>query len=182
MKNIFKVATILAISLFISCSEDEDARDLGQNGFANNETFYVLNNAFVNDEDVLDSLPAGIAVTLSNVNLADSSAVSNVSKLYFKYSDLNLAPGTLTNISDYYIEVGGKFELNPLDSTFTYTNGTYLLNSSQAGLTATEKNVTINSVDENNVDLTFSFTRSDGQVFSGKYNGVFSDAVITPAD
>jgi hypothetical protein len=180
MKNIFKVASILAISLFISCSEDEDGRDLGKNGFSNNETFYVLNNAFVNDEDALDSLPAGIAVTLSNVNLADSSAVSNVSKLYFKYNDINLAPGEITTISDYYLEVGGKFEFNSIDSTYTYTNGTYLLNSAQPGLTATDKNVTINSVDDNNFNVSFSFIRSDGQVFTGKYNGIFSDAVITP--
>ena len=79
MRNILKVASLLAISLFISCSEEESGRDLGQNGFSHNETFYVLNNAFVTDEDILDSLPAGISVTLSNVNLADSSAVSNVS-------------------------------------------------------------------------------------------------------
>lgn len=180
MKNIFKVAAILAISLFISCSDEETGRDLGQNGFTHNETFYVLNNAFVTDEDPLDSLSAGIGVTLSNVNLADSSAVSNVSKLYFKYEDINLVPGAITNISDYYIEVGGKFEFNTTDSTYVYTNGTYLLNSAQSGLMATEKNVIINSVDENKVDMTFTFTRTDGQVFTGKYNGILSDANVTP--
>lgn len=180
MKNIFKVTSIFAISLFISCSEDESNRDLGLNGLKHNETFYVLNNAFVTDEDVLDSLPGGISVTLSNVNLADSSAVSNVSKLHFKYTDINLTAGAITTLSDYYIEVGGKFEYNSTDSTFVYTNGTYLLNSSQPGLTATEKNVTINSVTENNVDMTFSFTRTDGQIFSGKYTGVFSDANVNP--
>ncbi|RRJ90707.1 hypothetical protein [Flavobacterium macacae] len=180
MRNILKVASLLAFSLFISCSEEESGRDLGQNGFSHNETFYVLNNAFVTDEDILDSLPAGISVTLSNVNLADSSAVSNVSKLYFKYSDINLTAGTIATISDYYIEVGGKFEFNALDSTYVYTNGTYLLNSSQSGLTATEKNVTINSVTENNVDMTFSFTRTDGQIFSGKYSGIFSDSNVNP--
>ena len=180
MKNIFKVAAILAISLFISCSDEETGRDLGQNGFTHNQTFHVLNNAFVTDEDVLDSLPAGIAVTLSNVNLGDSSAVSNVSKLHFKYNDINLAPGTITNISDYYIEVGGKFEFNAVDSIYTYTNGTYLLNSAQTGLTATEKNVIINSVNDNRVDMTFSFTRTDGQVITGKYQGVFSDTNVNP--
>lgn len=179
MRKIFKVASILAISLFFSCSEDEDVRNLGQNGFTHGENFYVLNNAFVTDEDFLDSLPAGINVTLSNVNLGDSSAVSNVSKLYFKYSDINLAPGTVTTISDYYLEVGGKFEFNAVDSIYNYTNGTYLLNS-QTELVATEKNVTINSVNENKVDITFSFTRNDGQVFNGNYVGVFSDANVTP--
>ena len=180
MKNIFKVASILAISLFISCSDEETGRDLGQNGFTHNEAFYVLNNAFVTDEDALDSLPAGITVTLSNVNLSDSSAVSNVSKLYFKYNDINLAPGESTTISDYYIETGGKFEFNATDSLYTYTSGTYLLNSAQTGLNATEKNVIINAVDDNRVDMTFSFTRADGQVFSGKYQGVFSDSNVNP--
>ena len=180
MKNIFKAASILALSLFISCSDDEGNRVLGQNGFTNNDTFYVLNNAFVHDEDALDSLPAGIKITLSNVNLADSSAVSNVSKLYFKYSDINLAPGAITTISDYYLEVGGKFELNTVDSTYTYTSGTYLLDSSQSSLTATDKSVTINSVDDNTFNVTFSFTRSDGQIFAGKYSGIFSDALVNP--
>jgi len=50
-----------------------------------------------------------------------------------------------------------------------------LLKSSEAGLNATEKTVTINSVSENKIDLTFQFTRTDGQTFSGKYNGLFTD-------
>ncbi|HEU4497596.1 MAG TPA: hypothetical protein VFR70_11140 [Flavobacterium sp.] len=180
MKNIFKAASILGLLLFISCSEDEKGRDLGQNGFMNDETFYVLNSAFVNDQNTANQLPSPISVTLSNVNLADSSAVSNIARLYFKFNGVALAPGTVATISDYYLQIQGSFQPVAGTANFTYVNGTYLLNSAQPQLEAAQKTVTINSVAANRVDLTFEFTRNDGKVFSGKYSGTFSDAVVAP--
>ncbi|MCY1482324.1 hypothetical protein D3C87_62640 [compost metagenome] len=178
MRNIIKVVPFLAVFLFLSCSDD-DGRTLGENGFTFNGAFHVLNNAFVTDDNIVDENPSTISIVLSNVNLSDSTAVSNISKVYFDFNGVNLEPGTLTDIPNYSIETGGAFVQNAEDEDFTYTNGTFLLKSSDPGLTATEKTVTINSVTETKVDLTFSFTRADGQTFTGKYNGLFTDLSST---
>lgn len=178
MRNIIKVIPFLAFFLFLSCSDD-DGRGLGENGFTFNGAFHVLNNAFVTDENVVDENPSTISIALSNVNLSDSTAVSNITKVYFDFNGINLEPGTITDIPNYSIETGGAFVQNPDDEDYTYTNGTFLLKSSDPGLTATEKTVTVNSVTENRVDLTFLFTRADGQTFTGTYNGLFTDLSST---
>lgn len=175
MRNILKVASLLAISLFISCSEEEAGRDLGQNGFSHNETFYVLNNAFFNDENVVDETPSNLSITLSNVNLTSANAIANVSKVYFDFEGIALEEGTYTNITNYSIETGGSF-----DSEGDYTDGSFLLNSAHSSLSSTSSTVVINSIDEDKINLTFTFTRNDGQVFSGKYVGLLSDVTVSP--
>lgn len=170
MKNIFRVALILAISLFISCSEDETGRDLGQNGFSHGDTFYVLNNGFFNDENVLDETPSNLSIILSNVNLVSANAISNVSIVYFDFDGVTLQPGTYSNLNDYSIDTGGSF-----NAEGDYIEGNFLLDSTQSSLSATSSTVTINSIDDNKIDLTFTFTRNDGQIFSGKYVGLITD-------
>lgn len=173
-RTIIKIFPLLAVFLLLSCSDD-DGRKLGENGFSFNGAFHVLNNGFVKDENIADETPSPISITLSNVNLNDSTAVSNIAKIYFDFNGVNLEAGTLTDITNYSIQTGGAFVQNAEDEDYTYVDGLFLLNSSEAGLTATEKTVTINSVTENKIDLTFQFTRTDGQTFTGKYNGLFTD-------
>ncbi|THD33568.1 MAG: hypothetical protein DI588_00060 [Flavobacterium johnsoniae] len=173
-RSIIKIVPFLALFLLLSCSDD-DGRKLGENGFTFNGGFHVLNNAFVTDENIVDETPGPISIVLSNVNLNDSTAVSNISKIYFDFNGVNLEAGTITDIPNYSIQTGGAYVQNTDDDNYTYVDGTFLLKSSEAGLNATEKTVTINSVSENKIDLTFQFVRSDGQTFSGKYNGLFTD-------
>lgn len=173
--KLFKIITVSFVCLFISCSEDEGNRNLGQNGFTANSVFYVLNNSIVKDDNIVDEVPSDISVTLSNVNLMDSTAVSNITKLHFKFNGIALEPGTITAIPEYSIETLGAFVQNTEDEDYTYVDGTFLLNSSQAGLMATETSVTINSITDTKIDLNFTFTRSDGEIFSGIYSGLYTD-------
>lgn len=178
MRNIIRVIPFLAVFLFVSCSDD-DGRSIGKSGFTFNGAFHVLNNAFVTDENIVDENPSTISVVLSNVNLNDSTAVSNISKVYFDFNGIKLEPGTITDIPNYSIETGGAYVQNTTDEDYSYVDGTFLLKSSDPGLTATEKTITINSVTETKVDLTFLFTRADGQTFTGTYIGLFTDMSST---
>ncbi len=175
--KLFKIITVSIVCLFmVSCSEDEEIRNLGENGFTTNSEFYVLNNASVDDENIVDATPSDISLTLSNVNLADSTAVSNITKLHLKFNGIALEEGTITAFSEYSIQIDGAYVQDAPDSeTYTYVDGTFLLDSSQAGLNATETTITINSVTETEISLNFSFTRSDGQTFTGIYTGLYSD-------
>lgn len=177
--KLFKIITASIVCLFlVSCSEDEENRNLGENGFTTNSEFYVLNNASIYDENTVDETPSDISLTLSNVNLTDSTAVSNITKLYLKFNGIALEAGTITAFSEYSIQIDGAYVQDATDSeteTYTYADGTFLLDSSQAGLNATETTVTIDSVTETEISLSFSFTRSDGQTFTGIYTGLYSD-------
>jgi len=181
MNSFFKtIIAVFAICILYSCSDDEGLRDLGRYGFSYNSQFYVLNSASYVDENVEDeTTPSTLSIALSNVNLATSNATSNVTKLYFDFEGITLEEGEIAEIQDYSIEIGGSFVPNTEDANYTYVNGTFLLNSLQPGLTATEKTVTITELTESTISLTFSFTRADGQLFSGNYSGVYTDNSLT---
>lgn len=180
MNKLFKtIIAVFAICILFSCSDDEGVRDLARYGFNYNSQFYALNTALYVDENVEDEITVSpLSITLSNVNLTTSNAISNVTKLYFDFEGITLQEGEIAEIQNYTLEIGGSFVPNSEDENFTYVNGTFLLNNAQSGLTATEKIVTITSLTESNISLTFSFTRADGQIFSGSYSGVYTDESI----
>jgi len=182
MSKFFKTITaVFAICILFSCSDDEGVRDLGKYGFSYNSQFYVLNSASYVDENVEDeTTPSIISIALSNVDLATSNATSNVTKLYFDFEGIALETGEIAEIQDYSIEINSSFIPNTEDENYTYVNGTFLLNSQQSAFIATEKSVTINSINETTIDLSFSFTRADGQIFSGNYVGSFTDNSVLP--
>jgi len=188
MSKLFKTITaVFAICVLFSCSDDEGVRDLARFGFNYNSNFYVLNTASYVDENVADdTTPSRLSITLSNVDLYNSDATSGVNSLYFDFDGIALAEGEIAQINDYYIEIGGSFVANTDPEvegvTYTYVNGTLLLDAQQSGLIATEKSVVINSIDDNTIDLTYSFTRADGQVFSGNYIGTFTDNSPIPEE
>jgi len=181
MNKSFKIISLVfAIFVLFSCSDDEGIRDLGKYGFNYNSQFYVLNTASYVDENVEDdTTPSSLSITLSNVNLTSSNAISNVTKLYFDFEGITLEAGEIADIQDYSLEIGGSFVPNAEDENYSYVDGTFLLNS-ESGLNATEKTVTITSLTESTISLTFSFTRADGQIFSGSYSGIFTDNSIVP--
>lgn len=178
-KFLKSIVAVFTICILFSCSDDEGNRDLARYGFNYNSQFYALNTASYVDGNIEDEItPSTLSIALSNVNLATSDATSNVTKLYFDFSGISLEEGEIAEIQNYSVEIGGSFVPNSEDENFTYVNGTFLLNSAQSGLTATEKSVTITSLTESNISLTFSFTRTDGQVFAGSYSGLYTDDSI----
>jgi len=184
MNKLFKIiSTVFILCIVFSCSDDDGARELAKYGFNYNSQFYVLNTASYVDENAEDEItPSKLSIVLSNVDLANSNAISNVTKLYFDFEGITLVAGEIAEIEDYFIEIGGSFVRNTEDENFSYVNGSFLLDSQQPALAATEKKVVINSITENTIDLTFSFTRADGQVFSGNYIGLFTDDSIVPEE
>lgn len=181
MNTFFKtIVAVFAVCILFSCSDDEGVRDLAKYGFSYNSQFYALNTASYVDENIEDETTVSpLSITLSNVNLISSNAISNVTKLYFDFDGITLEEGEIAEIQDYTLEIGGSFVPNPEDENFSYVNGTFLLSNSQPGLTATEKTVTITELTESTISLTFSFTRADGQIFSGSYSGIYNDDSIT---
>lgn len=95
--------------------------------------------------------------------------LNNITKIYFDFSEVELQEKTYIDILDYNISINGSL----IDGVFN--SGTVLLsdNNPQSNLYAATSSVTINTITENTVDLDFSFTRNDGEVISGKYNGTY---------
>lgn len=191
MSKLFKtISALFVLCLLFSCSDEDGDRELAKYGFNYNSQFYVLNTASYIDENVEDEItPSKLSIILSNVSLTTSNAISNITKLQIDFNGVTLEEGTIAEITDYSLQINGAFVQNTEDENFTYNNGTFLLNSTDASLTATEKSVTIDKLNftDNTISLTFSFTRTDGQVFSGTYTGLFTDASVvaeeeTPED
>lgn len=186
MNKLFKTISVLFVfCILFSCSDDDGARELAKYGFNYNSQFYVLNTASYVDENVEDEItPSNLSIVLSNVNLTTSNAISNVTKLQFDFNGITLEKGTIAEITNYSIQINGFFVKNTEDENYTYNNGTFLLNSLDPSLVATEKTVTIDDVNltESTISLTFSFTRADGQVFSGTYTGLFTDDSVVPEE
>lgn len=177
MKKIFRINVAFALLLLFSCSDDEGNVETNTFGFSFSNNFYALNQAWFEDLNVIDETPSDISLTLSNVNLGLANAISNVAKVDFTLQNLvELQPGTYEVITDYSIEIGSYF-----DAEGNYVTGTSVLNT-ETGLTASSTLVTINQVDleDNFIDLNFQFTRNDGQVIEGIYQGTLTDNSVAP--
>lgn len=186
MNKLFKtISTLFVLCLLFSCSDEDGERELAKYGFNYNSQFYVLNTASYIDENVEDeTTPSKLSIILSNVSLTTSDAISNITKFQFDFNGIALEEGEIAAITDYSLQINGAFVQNAEDENLTFNNGTFLLNSADASLTATEKSVTIDKLNltDGTISLTFSFTRNDGQVFSGTYTGLFTDASVTPEE
>lgn len=182
MIKLFKVASVALFStILFSCSDDEANRDLAKYGFEYNSGFYALNTATFQDENVEDEVtPSNLSIVLSNVDLTNFDVVSNITKLKFDFPGIILEEGTFTAFTNYSLQIEGSYTRNTADEDYTFNDGTFLLNSAISGLNATEATLTIHNVGEDTIDLTFSFTRADGQIISGKYIGLYTDTSVAP--
>ena len=173
-------ALFFSITLFSSCSSDDSAENNSnpnenQNQITFNGESYELKSAWINDENINDNEPSDIGINLSNKTVSENSSgndSSNITAVYFDFTDIELQETTYTDITDYEISVGGTL------TNGSYTPGTILLSDSDSNsnIYASNSTVVINDLTTTTVDLTFSFTRNDGQTISGSYNGTY----ITP--
>lgn len=167
-----------AITLLSSCSSDDSAENNSnpnenQNQITFNGESYELKSAFINDENTTDNNPSDIGINLSNKTISETNSgndLSNITTIYFDFTDTELQETTYTDITDYEISVGGTL------TSGSFTPGTILLsdNDSNSNIYASNSAVTINDLTTTTVDLTFSFTRNDGQTISGSYNGTYA--------
>lgn len=169
-----------SIALLSSCSSDDSSENNSnpnenQNQITFNGESYELKSAWINDENTTDNDPSDIGINLSNKTVSENNSgndLSNITAVYFDFTDTELQETTYSNITDYEISVGGT------RTNGTFMPGTILLSDSDSNsnIYASNSTVTINNLTTTTVDLTFSFTRNDGQTISGSYNGAY----ITP--
>ena len=178
-----KSAILLITVIFISsCSSDEDSNstpDENQEITTNEFTFdgksYELKAASINDENTTTNEPSDIGFNLYNKTNSDINSgndLNNITSIYFDISDINLQEITYTDIPDFEISINGTLTKG------NFTPGNILLSDDNidADIYAQYQILTINSLTDSTVDLTFSFTRNDGQVIFGNYSGNY----ITP--
>ena len=182
MIKLFKVASVALFStILFSCSDDEANRDLAKYGFEYGSQFYALNTASFEDENIEDEVtPGNLSIVLSNVDLTNFNIVSNITKLKFDFPGIILEEGTITEFTNYSLQIECGYTQNATDEGYTFNDGNFLLSSTISGMNATETTMTINSIGEDTIDLTFSFTRADGQIISGKYIGLYTDISVSP--
>ncbi|WP_299363334.1 hypothetical protein [Winogradskyella sp.] len=170
---------LLAIT-FLACSSDDDTNsntDENTNQFIFNGETYNLTTAVINDEDTSSDNVSEISISIFNksaAELAGNSDLTDINFVYFDFDDVTIQNTTYDEIDDYAVSTNSSI----IDSEFN--NGTVLLsdNDSESDVYAQSGSVTITNFTEFNIKLTFTFTRNDGQVISGSYDGNYILPVI----
>ncbi|WP_422107872.1 hypothetical protein [Winogradskyella sp.] len=169
---------LFAITLMACTSDDTSSVPTEEtNQFTFNGVTYNLVTAVVNDENTSTSDVSEIGISFFNKTaseIAGNSDLTNVNFVYFDFDDVTIQNTTYNQIDDYDVSINGSVtnsEFNP---------GTVLLSDSNVAsdVYAQSGSVTILNFTEFNIKLTFSFTRNDGQVISGSYDGNYIVPVI----
>lgn len=126
---------------------------------------------YVYDENTENDNPSDISINMVNKTAAELSGggdLSGVNWIYFDFSDVQIQQATYT-ILDYDIKndfsvIGGS-----------QIGGNQILSNSteDTSLEASNKTVTINGITSSTINLSFTFTRNDGQIISGHYSGSY---------
>ena len=171
LKLPFLLALVFTMVL-TSCSSDDDNTISEENTkeFTFNGETYDLLTAIVSDEDTSTNDGSEIGIRLFNKTTSEITSDANLDDITFVYFELeaeNLEATTYTEIDAYDISINGSV----VDSEFN--SGTILLsvNDPESDIYAQSGSVTIRNFTTFNIDFTFTFTRNDGQVISGRYNG-----------
>lgn len=162
---------MLSIAL-VSCSSDDTSSipDETNNEFTFNGTTYNLVSAIIVDENTANNDPSDISISLFNktsTEITGNNDLSDITYMYFDFQDTTIQNTTYTNIQDYDVSINGTI----VNSEFT--PGTVLLSDDdpQSDVYAQSGTVTVTNFTQFNIVFTFTFTRNDGQVISGSYNG-----------
>ena len=164
---------VLAFTIVLtSCSSDDynatPIEDTNQFTFDNDT--YDLVSAIVTDANASSNETGQIGIRLFNKTSAEitsNSDLNDITYVYFEVQDVNLQALTYTEINAYDVSINGSV----IDSEFNA--GTILLsaNDPESDVYAQSASITITNFTAFNIDFTFTFTRNDGQVVSGRYNG-----------
>ncbi len=164
--------TLLITLVLMACSADDGntipTENIKKFTF-NGETFNLV-TAIITDENTTTNEPSEIGIRLFNKTSLESTGdgdLSDITFVYFEVEDVNLQATTYNQIEDYDVSINGSV----VNSEFNA--GTILLsdNDPESDVYAQSGSVTITNFTAFNIDFTFTFTRNDGQVISGRYNG-----------
>lgn len=170
--NRFRILVLMLSTALVSCSSDDTSSipDETNNAFTFNGTAYNLVSAIIVDENTANNDPSDISISLFNKSSAEitgNNDLSDITYLYFDFQDTTIQNTTYTNIQDYDVSINGTI----VNSEFT--TGTVLLSDDdpQSDVYAQSGTVTVTNFTQFNIVFTFTFTRNDGQVISGSYDG-----------
>ena len=164
---------LLAITLMACTSDDTSSiPNDDTNQFTFNGVTYNLVTAVVNDENTSTNDVSEIGISLFNKTpseIAGNGDLTDVNFVYFDFDDVTIQNTTYSQIDDYDISINSAV----VDSEFIA--GTVLLSDSdvEADVFAQSGSVTITNFTDFNIRFTFTFTRNDGQVISGSYDGSY---------
>lgn len=170
--NLPYLLAILVGFALLSCSSDDANANPSDapNEFTFNGNTYDLVSAIIVDENTATNDPSEISISLFNKTsseITSNSDLSDISYIYFDFDDVTIQNTTYTQINDYDVSINGSI----VNSEFS--PGTILLadNDPQADVYAQSGSVTVTNYTEFNIAFTFTFTRNDGEVISGSYDG-----------
>ncbi|MFC0605151.1 hypothetical protein [Winogradskyella pulchriflava] len=169
--KLYYLLTLFFAIIITACSpESNNTTEEETNEFIVNGVTYNLISAIVTDENTSTNEPSEIGISLFNKTSSEITGNSNlndISYVYFDFEAVTIQNTTYTQIEDYNISINGTI----VDSEFNY--GTILLsdNDSESDVYAQSGSVTVTNFTEYNIAFTFTFTRNDGQVISGSYDG-----------
>ncbi|NRD20580.1 hypothetical protein HNV08_11020 [Winogradskyella eckloniae] len=171
-RNLKVLFLILLYGVVLGCAQEElnSYEPEDTNAFTYNGATYPLMAAIVLDEETSANTASDIKISLFNKSSAEitsNSDVTDLSYVSFEVVDIDLNQTTYNQIDDYTVSINGSVT----DSEFH--PGTILLSSSDADshLFAQSGVVTITNYTAYNIVFTFSFTRTDGTLISGSYDG-----------
>ncbi len=170
--NLSYLLTLLLPVFLLACSADDGdgiSEDKIQEFVFNGET-YNLVTAIISDENTSSNDPSEIGISLFNktsTEVTGNEDLSDINFVYFNFVDVSIQNTTYNQIEDYDISTNGSV----VDSEFN--PGTILLSDSdpESDTYAQSGSVTVTNFTEFNIAFTFTFTRNDGQVISGSYDG-----------
>jgi len=164
--------TLLVTLTFFACSPEDNSSipEEDTNEFTFNGETYNLTSVIISDENTSSDEPSTIGISIFNKTSSEITGNSDLEALTFVYFDLNavnIQNTTYSDINDYNISIDGTI----LDSEFS--PGTVLLsdNDPDANVYAQSGTVTVTNFTEFNIVFSFTFTRNDGQVIFGSYDG-----------
>lgn len=167
----YLVVLILTLVL-LACSPEENTNiiDNANKEFTFNNETYDLESLIIYDENTTTTEPSTIRISLFNKQssvITSNADVDDVTYVYFEVNATNLEQTTYSNIDDYNVSINNSV----VDSDFI--TGTTLLNSSdpESDIFAQSGFITITNFTQFNIVFTFTFTRADGQIISGRYDG-----------
>lgn len=171
--HLLRSALIALTLIFSGCSiDDEDYADT--NGFIIDNIFHPTPVVYIDALDFHEnpdgSVEDAISITLATGDyMWNSGTIDPLDYVMLKLRMTDLQAVQNISLANYYVGVDGYSNAGTPQDAITML----WQYSSNANLTAIEKNVTINYVSATEIDIHYWFKRMDGKVIEGTYVGPY---------
>lgn len=159
--------------VLVSCSGNDESSSLIENPFTYDNKTYNLKTVWINDFNTDNDEPSRININISNKTDHEMSNSSDIIAIRIAINDINVTEGVYSELEEYDILIDGVTSSGILTSQNVILSDDYI--GSGLELHAINFNFQITKFNENVIGLLFSFTRADGKIISGEYNGAYLD-------